>query len=138
MEDWLTTTSSISSIIGLIITIFLFIEARKIRAAFIRRARLPELNHDLAKMTSEVSKNLKNWNTDKAPALESFSKVKALLENIKSKLPAEEKKKVSSLLSKIERANISTMTDNSVWLLYAELSGLVTSIEQIIKDSKWA
>lgn len=138
MEDWLTTISSISSIIGLIITVFLFIEARKIRAAFIRRARLPELNNDLAKMTSEVSKHLKNWHADKAPALESFSKVKALLENIKSKLPTEERKKVLSLLSKIERADISIMSENSVWYLYADLSGLVTSMEQIIKDSKWA
>lgn len=144
MQDWLTSISSISSIIGLIITVFLFIEARKIRGSFIRRARLPELNRELAKMTSEVSKNLKNWGVDKTPALESFSKVKALLENIEPKLPTEERKKVLLWLSRLEprkylfiKANIAQMSENSVWNLYADLSGLVTSLEQTIKDSKW-
>ncbi|MBD9429513.1 hypothetical protein IB257_06165 [Achromobacter sp. ACM03] len=144
MQDWLTNISSISSILGLIITVFLFIEARKIRGSFIRRARLPELNKELAKMTSEVSKHLKNWGVDKAPALESFSKVKALLENIEPKLPTEERKKVLIFLSRLEprkyffiKANIAQMSEDSVWNLYTDLSGLVTSLEQIIKDSKW-
>lgn len=144
MEDWLTTISSISSILGFIITIFLFIEARKIRGSFIRRARLPELSKELARTTSEVSKHLKSWGVDKAPALETFSKVKALLENIEPKLPTNERKKISIYLSQLKprkyfliKVNISKMSEDDVWKLYTDLSGLVTSLEQIIKDSNW-
>ncbi len=147
MPEWLTDFNkigSISSMIGLIVTIFLFVEARKIRDSFLRRARLPEINKELTKVTSKVSDQLKNWDADKNPALEAFSNVKALLENIKPKLPTEERKKVGDYLNRLQpkkyffiRASISELGEDAAWELYTELSGLVTSLQQLAKDSKW-
>jgi len=147
MPEWLTDLNkigSISSILGLIVTIFLFVEARKIRNSFLRRARLPEVNKELAKATSNVSDQLKNWSKDKTPALEAFSNVKALLENIKPKLPSEEKNKVNDYLSRLQpkkylfvNTSLSELGEDSAWELYTELSGLVTSLQQLAKDSKW-
>lgn len=147
MPDWQTHINelgSISSILGLIVTVFLFFEARKIRNSFLRRARLPELNKDLIKVTSEVAETLKKWNADKTPALETFSKVKALLENIRLKVPSEEKRKVDNYLNRLQpkkffimKSSISELNEDSAWELYTELSGLVTSLQQLAKDSKW-
>ena len=147
MPDWLTDINklgSISSILGLVVTLFLFIEARKIRNSFLRRARLPEVNRELAKLTSKISDDLKKWESDKNPALETFSNVKALLENIRPKLPSEEKRKVASYLSRLQpkrylvvRSSISKLNENNAWELYTELSGLVISLQQLAKDSKW-
>jgi hypothetical protein len=147
MPDWLTDINklgSISSIAGLIVTVFLFLEARKIRNSFLRRARLPELNKELTKVTSEISESLKKWDTDKTPALETFSKVKALLENISPKLPSDEKRKVENYLNRLQpkkyliiKSSISELNEDSAWELYTELSGLVTSLQQLAKDSKW-
>lgn len=147
MPDWLTDINklgSISSILGLVVTIFLFIEARKIRNSFLRRARLPEVNKELAKITSQISDHLKKWESDKKPALETFSNVKALLENIRPKLPSEEKRKVEGYLSRLQpkkyliiRSSISELKEDDAWELYTELSGLITSLQQLAKDSKW-
>lgn len=147
MPDWLTDINklgSISSIIGLIVTVFLFLEARKIRNSFLRRARLPEVNKELAKVTSEVAESLKKWDSDKTPVLETFSKVKALLENISPKLPSDEKRKVENYLNRLQpkkyfiiKSSISELNEDSAWELYTELSGLVTSLQQLAKDSKW-
>lgn len=147
MPEWLTDLNkigSISSILGLIVTTFLFFEARKIRNSFLRRARLPEINKELAKATSNVSGQLKNWGEDKTPALEAFSNVKALLENIKPKLPSEEKNKVKDYLSRLQpkkyffvNISLAELGEDSAWELYTELSGLVTSLQQLAKDSKW-
>lgn len=147
MPEWLTDLNkigSISSILGLVITVFLFVEARKIRNSFLRRARLPEINKELNKVTSNVSNHLKNWDADKKPALEAFSNVKALLENIKPKLPAEEKRKVGDYLNQLQpkkyliiKTSISELNEDAAWELYTELSGLVTSLQQLAKDSKW-
>lgn len=147
MPDWLTDLNkigSISSMIGFIVTVFLFIEARKIRDSFLRRARLPEINKELTKATSKVSDQLKNWDDDKTPALEEFSKVKALLENIKPKLPSEERKKVNDYICRLQpkkyliiKTSISELSEDAAWELYTELSGLVTSLQQLAKDSKW-
>lgn len=147
MPEWLTDLNkigSISSILGLVVTVFLFIEARKIRNSFLRRARLPEINKELAKLTSNVSDQLKKWGGDKTPALEAFSKVKALLENIKPKLPPEEKRKVGDYINRLQpkkylviKTSLSELSEDSAWELYTELSGLVTSLQQLAKDSKW-
>jgi len=147
MPEWLTDLNkigSISSILGLIVTVFLFMEARKIRNSFLRRARLPEVNKELAKVTSNVSIQLKNWEVDKTPALEAFSNVKALLENIRLKLPSEEKRKVGDYLNRLQpkkylsvKRSISELSEDAAWELYTELSGLVTSLQQLVKDSKW-
>ncbi len=147
MPEWLTDLNkigSISSILGLVVTIFLFIEARKIRNSFLRRARLPEINKELVKVTSNVSEQLKNWDAEKTPALEAFSNVKALLENIKPKLPSEEKRKVGDYLNRLQpkkylfiKTSISELSEDAAWELYTELSGLVTSLQQLAKDSKW-
>lgn len=147
MPDWLTDLNkigSISSIIGLVVTVFLFLEARKIRNSFLRRARLPEVNRELSKSASQLSDRLKKWNDDKTPSIETFSTIKALLENIKSKLPPEEKKKVGEYLLKLHpkkyffmNSPLSKLTEDEAWDRYTELSGLVTTLQQLAKDSKW-
>jgi hypothetical protein len=139
MPDWLTDLNkigSISSILGLIVTFFLLLEARKIRNSFLRR--------DLAKSTSQLSDRLKGWGVDKNSSLETFSTIKALLENIKPKLPSDEKKKVDDYLSKLHpkkyfvvNGSLSNLTEDQAWDRYTELSGLVTALQQLAKDSKW-
>jgi len=101
IPQWMTDISTISSIVGLIVTVFLFFEARTIRKSFLRRARLPAITKDLLKATSDISSNLKSWPNGKQPALEVFAQVKGLLENIKPKLPNEEQKHINGFLKKI-------------------------------------
>jgi hypothetical protein len=135
---------TISSFIGLFVTIFLLIEAQKIRKSFLRRARLPTITRELSKTTSDISTSLKVWSKDKNSALEQFAKIKGLLENIKQKLPSEEKKQINGLLNKLQpkrywlfKSNISELTEDMAWDLYTDLNTVVTSLEQLVKDSKW-
>lgn len=136
--------ASICSIIGLVVTVFLFYEARGIKQSFLRRARLPEVNKDLSKLISGLPNQLGNWNADKTKALESFYKIKALLENLESKLPTDQKKKVQNVLGKLEpkryfifNESLSNLTENLAWDIYTELCGIVTHLEQLAKDSNW-
>lgn len=147
MAEWLSdinTFGSVASIIGLIVTIFLFIEARSIRKSFLRRARLPELNKDLAKAASEISVHIKAWEINKEPALEKFSHAKALLENIKKKLPEDERRMVEEYLIRLQpnrlffkKREISDLNRDEAFQLYSELTGLVTSLRELAKDNTW-
>lgn len=147
MLEWITDLNkigSLSSVVGLAVTLFLLLEARKIRKLFLRRARLPELNRDLSKSNSQLSENLKGWSSDKTPSLETFSTIKALLENIREKLPSDEKRKVDKYLSNLHpkklgfiSRSLSELTEDEVWDRYTELCGLITSLQQLAKDSKW-
>lgn len=146
MPEWLSdmnTFGAVASIIGLIVTIFLFIEARSIRKSFLRRARLPELNKDLAKAASEISVHIKTWESDNEPALEKFLHAKALLKNIKKKLPDDERKMVEKYLSRLQpkwffkKREISDLNREEAFQLYSELNGLVTSLRELAKDNTW-
>ncbi len=119
-------------------------EARKIRNSFLRRARLPEVNRELSKSTSQLSENLKGWSSDKKPSLETLSTIKALLENVRGKLPSEEKRKVDEYLSSLHpkkwwliNSSLSELTEDEAWARYTNLNGLVISLQQLAKDSKW-
>jgi len=147
MPDWLTDLNKIgalSSIIGLVVTGFLFVEARKIKDSFLRRARLPQVTRELVAATSSLSTHLKEWSNDVSPALETFSKIVALLENIKTKLPSEEKKKVDEYLSRLHpkkfiiiNRSLADLSEDEAWDRYTRLSGLITTLQQLTKDSKW-
>lgn len=136
--------ASICSILGLLVTIFLYVEARAIRASFLRRARLPEVNKELTKLSSQISNQLKNWSADKGPVLESFAKAKAILESTKPKLPAEKQIKVENIIKKLSpkkyyifNVSLSELTEILAWDIYTELSGVIMHLDQLSKDSKW-
>lgn len=144
IPQWMIDISTVSSIIGLIVTIFLFFEARTIRKSFLRRARLPAITKDLSKATSDISSSLKSWSTDKKPTLEMFATVRGLLENIKAKLPNEEQKNINGFLRKLQprkymvlKSSLSEITEDKAWNLYADLNTVVTRLQQLVKDSKW-
>ena len=136
--------SAISSIIGLGVTIFLLVEARAIRKSFLRRARLPNVTRELSELTSEISSRLKNWSGDEKPVIESFARIKGLLENLKPKLPTEQQKQVDDFLRKLQprkylllKAGLSELSEDKAWSLYADLNTVVTSLAQLVEDSRW-
>jgi len=144
IPQWMTDISAVSSIVGLIVTVFLFFEARTIRKSFLRRARLPAITKDLLKATSDISSNLKSWPNGKQPALEVFAQVKGLLENIKPKLPNEEQKHINGFLKKLQprkymilKSSLSELTEDKAWDLYTDLNTVVTRLQQLDQDSKW-
>lgn len=144
MPQWLTDIASFSSILGLVISVFVLIEAKKIRKSFLRRARLPEIMKELTEANNGLSKHLKNWNDGKRFGIEQLSIAKGLLENLEEKLPDKERKKVRIFCRKLETKKflfftipITNVDEDQAWELYTQLTGLITSLEQLSKDSKW-
>lgn len=144
MPQWLTDIASLSSIVGLVISIFVLIEAKKIRKSFLRRARLPEIMKELTQANNGLSKHLKDWNEGKRFGIEQLSIAKGLLENLEEKLPDKERKKVKVFCQKLETKRmfffaipITNIEEEQAWEFYTQLTGLITSLEQLSKDSKW-
>lgn len=141
---WAVDLGTISSIIGLPISIWVLIEARKIKNSFLRKARLPETISDLEKIITQISKLLKRWEIESREIIHQFMMAKRILENLKTKLPEREKKLVSEFTKTLEtrkllifRSRIVTAEEDKAWALYSELSCLIMSLQQLQKDSKW-
>lgn len=143
-SQWLSDIGSISSIIGIIVTFFLFLEARKIRNSFLRRARLPEVIKDLTETNRKISKHLKEWGDESREGIHQLLIARELIENLKPKLPEIERKKCTAYVQKLQvrrllffRSDILVISTDKAWELYSGLSGLITMLEQLQKDSKW-
>lgn len=144
MNQAVLDIASISSILGLVVTLFILTEARKIRKSFLRRARIPEITKELNVKSKNISKGLKSWDTEKNTVNEQYSVVRGLLENISKKLPEDEKLQVEIYINSLKTRKYLFLMENLViededqaWKLYAELSRIITRLEQLQKDSKW-
>lgn len=147
MKNWeyyFDLGASVSSILGLLGTLYVIYGLKKIKDRFTLKARLPELNNDLRSATSELFNNLKKWQVDNKLAINSLSKIKGLLVSIKRKLPKRDRKKITSFLSSVhpkqgyfKKGTLSSLTEDEVWDRYTTLNELVTTLEQLYKDTKW-
>jgi hypothetical protein len=144
IPQWVSHVGSFSSIIGLVVTGFLFWEARKIRNSFLRRARLPEVIKELVEANKKLSKHLKNWDEEVREGVHQLLIAKELIDSLKPKLPDSERKKCSAYVQKLQtrtffifKSEISVVSTEKAWELYSGLSGLITMLEQLQKDSKW-
>lgn len=144
LSQYIIDIASISSILGLVVTLFILSEAKKIRKSFLRKARIPEIIVELTIRSKNISKGLKSWNTDKNLVNEQYSIVRGLLENISKKLPSDERLEVEAYIGSFKAKKYFLLTESRVikhedhaWELYGELSRVITRLEQLQKDSTW-
>ena len=99
LASWVVDLSTILSIVGFAISIWLLIMAKDIRKSFLRRARLPEVIKELNSASKKLSEHLKNWTTDEKEVIMQLSISKALLENLIPKVPEAEQKKCKDFIN---------------------------------------
>lgn len=144
LPSWVLDISSISSIIGLVVTIFLLIEAKKIKNSFLRRARLPEITKDLNTRSKNICSGLKSWSSEKNQVNMQYAIVRGLLENIATKLPEDERAQVVDYINSLKErswffwwSSLLIESEDKGWKLYTELGRIITRLEQLQKDSRW-
>ena len=144
LPKWIVDVASISSIIGLLITIFLLLEARKIRNSFLRRARLPEVTKEISASHKKLAQCLKDWTSEEKKGIEQLFITKELLRNLHPKLPSPEKKKISLFINTLKKkewiifsSTIKSLTEDEAWVYYQNISAMLTTLKQLEKDSRW-
>ena len=137
LPAWLIDTASIVSIVGFIVTCFLFMEAKKIRKSFMRKARIPEIVTDLDRIADGLVADLKKYNEESRSAHEKIQRATALLESILLKVPDANKEKITDFIKASKEMIETTLDEDSSWKIYGELSGVVTYLQQIAKDTRW-
>lgn len=138
--------SLIFSIVGLIISIALIIEAKNISKLFLGKARVPELVQDLKSIYPEISDTMKDFEINKNEIFTKFLKSKSLVENLEKKLTTDlEKKKCKEYkLMFLEEKFLFFKTKKSIftfdesWEALRELSALTTTLTEHEKDLKWS
>jgi len=144
MPIWITNISIVSSIFGLAFTIYVLVEVNKMRNSYLRRARLPETIKEITEAHKNLLKSLKNWQVKQRSGIEQLSITKSLLVNLLPKLSDTEKSEITKFINTLQKREyffikspISEATEDEAWKIYKNLSGIITTLNQLHKDSKW-
>jgi hypothetical protein len=150
LPGWANDIAAVSSIVGLGVTLWLLWEARKLRTACLRRARLPQLYEALKDAIAVLADPLAQWDSDRKPALYRFQQVSAHLDGLLPKLDPKLREKARALQNQMRgpgvwrfwmphspRKQMDERSAEDVWQLYCELSAFVTSLNNSLEDSSW-
>lgn len=134
------------SIIGVMVSIYLIIEAKKISKLFLGKARLPELIKDLKSIYPEISDMMDSFENNKNEIFTKFLESKSLVENLEKKLTTDlEKRKCKEFRAMFLKGKLlflktkkTEMTLAESWEMLRELSALTTTLTEFEKDLKWS
>lgn len=127
--DWATVA-------GLCATIWVLWVTIGLKRSFLNRARLPEIRTDLEKFSTQLLKAIQASSSD--DTLAACAKIHAALESTKVKLEKTERKRVSSLLKRIDAIRASFPFDpDPAKSIYTDLIGTIEMIKNVEKDVSW-
>lgn len=143
---WLSPLADWLSLAGFALTLWVLVVTRGLKREFTLRGRTPEIRKSLASRTSSLLDALRAAPAGKKEIAVTFAECKALLESLEQKLPRGERGSVAALISKLKGKKkgvfkllpVTEYNDDELWNIFADLQGIIASLEQREKDASWS
>jgi len=136
----LSVFSDIATIIGLLLTVYIFVTLRNIKNLYLFKARMPEQLEKLNKHISDINKYYSDFEGSYEIIEVELAKSEVLLEWFRNRIKGvSNKTDIKNLLTKISniRSNNIKGQKNRVWEVYVNMSKLSEALESYRKDQKW-
>lgn len=102
-----TALGTLSSVISLVLTIFVFFNIRNIRSFYVFTARVPQLSEDIAAKSSLLNDQLNTFEGMTVKLRTLLAEVEVLLVSLSKNVDGSLKKQVLMLLKKVEAMDVS-------------------------------
>lgn len=140
--QWIQDLNTSFSLIGFFVTIYVLVEVRRIRSAFLARARLPDLIKELSKAGSALNSHLGQWESQKNEARGQIKIAATLIQATLTMLPKPEKTEMERIQKKLVDATQHFPDERhsnveAAWDLYSDIQSCITSLNQVTKNMKW-
>lgn len=143
--EWLSPVADVLSVFGFALTIWVLKVTSSLKRSFALRARTPELRKSLAASARKLPPLLAVWPQSKNETLAVLAHTRALLVNLSTKLPRNERGPVNRLASSMRGRRsgffslvpASNYSADEHWEVFAELQGIIATLEQREKDATW-
>jgi hypothetical protein len=140
--QWAQDLSTGLSLIGFFITVYVLVEVRRIKSAFLARARLPDLIKELSKAGSALNTHLGQWEKQRNEARGQIKIAAALIKSALVMLPKPEKIALTLIHKKLVDAAQDFPDEkysniDAGWDLYSDIQSCITSLNQVTKNMKW-
>lgn len=101
-----------------------------------KKVRIPEIVSDLDRISVDLVSDLKSYAKESRGAHEKIMIATALLESIVPKLSSNDAEKVKSFIKTTKDSVNINHTEDGAWKIYSELSGVITYLQQLAKDTR--
>ena len=126
---------TIASIIGLLLSAYVFITARRINQFIFYNRRLPQLQRKIDVHASSISKYLNDFDSTKDSIRDEMIRCSANLKALRKRTPRQQKKIIDSLFSLIsDSTDNNKLNKESARQVYLKLQYLIEDIQNLQKD----
>jgi predicted PurR-regulated permease PerM len=133
----ITDIGSVASILGLVLTILIFLSLRKIRRFYVFTARVPELLDKLTKHAGKISEYQKEFSNSQQEIELELSKAEVVLKSLKKKVSRQTKSSINNVLKTVKTYYNSISDSKSLWEVYVKIQILIDEIKELQLDIKW-
>jgi hypothetical protein len=146
--DWLSWVADAASVVGLAITIAVWLQTKALKMTFVLRARLPEFSSALKSASDRIFDSPQNSSADLQRSEAELARLSAILRNLSLKLMPPERKSAMRLLKKCDQserkhpflkaAEQRQLAIDRLWEIYNGTQELIESLKQAEQDFKWS
>lgn len=136
-KDIFVGIANLLSIVGFIITLYVFFAVRGIKKFYQFKARVPDLNKKLRAHSSELSNCLNDFDGSSPKIEEELALVEITLKSIKRKTDGDIKQSISNALKQIRNYPSVNEKQHELRSIYVHLIQIVEEITDRRKDQQW-
>lgn len=125
------------SIVSFVLTIFVWLNVRKLRNVYKLKARGPSLIKELSKSASNLSRFMNEYHEFVPQVTEELGKVAVKLHSLKRKLSGSPKRSVKQVLACIDQCEVSAQNEEQVRRTYIEIVKVIEELKDNQKDLNW-
>jgi hypothetical protein len=137
IAEWSSIAGLIVSLIGIVVTLWVAREISKVRRAYIRRVRIPELLERFSEIVSELADYLNNFDAQINGAQKSISQLTETAKAISSKLEKKERSAILVLINQLAEIDISSIDEQKARVVYLRATAAHESLLNLNQDLIW-
>lgn len=132
----ITIIGTVTSVIGVAISMYVMWNVRRIKDHFIFQARVPQLFKALRSHADQLSDSLGAFESSHRDIDTELVVIKASLENLKRKVNRGTRKNTEALIALIDRRG-TPISKDAAWTIYSDLQALIEELKHMRADSRW-
>lgn len=130
--------SNLSSILGLLLTIYIVYTIQNVKNLYKFKARIPKLLEKLDNIKSDIANAFNDFEHSHEDIKVLFGKAEVVLESIKKKLQKGDRNEVRICIDKIkEIENIGAENYDKAFDIYVQLNKTLEVVEDLNEEYKW-
>jgi hypothetical protein len=133
----LNEIAGLASILGLILTIFVFFNVRNIQNYYKKRIRLPQLLSKIGLNTNNITEYLNDYSGNINSILVELGKTESNLKTLNKNCNQNIKSECNRVIKNIKRTTIKDVTEEKIRSIHVSLHKIIESTINFQEDLNW-